>query len=133
MDNNFSVLVGKTVTEIQGGFVGSEEITFSCSDGTMYRMFHSQECCESVSVEDIIGDIDKLIGSVVQSAYVDSNCGNNCDGFSGTDDDEEQQWTFYRITTMNGETVTIRWYGTSNGYYSIDVSFVKLKTSKLLN
>ena len=126
MDTNFSSLVGKTITEIQGGFAGSEAIVFSCSDDTIYRMYHSQQCCESVSVQDIVGDMDRLIGWVVQSAYVDSNCGNNCDGFSGTD--EVQQWTFYRITTMNGETVTIRWYGTSNGWYSMDVSFAQLLT-----
>ena len=125
MDTNFSSLVGKTITEIQGGFAGSEAIVFTCSDGSMYRMYHAQQCCESVSVEDMVGDIHRLIGSVVQSAYVDSN-GVDCDGFSGSD--EEQQWTFYRITTMNGETVTIRWYGTSNGYYSTDVSFVQLLT-----
>ena len=119
MHVDFSSLVGKTITEIEGGFDGSEAIVFTCSDGTMYRMFHSQDCCESVSVEDIVGDIEKLIGSVVQSAYADSNYTDSGDG--------DEKWTFYRITTMNGETVTIRWYGTSNGYYSTDVSFVELR------
>ena len=40
-------------------------------------------------------------------------------------------WTFYTIRT-NKVTITLRWCGESNGYYSVDVDTLRAKDSKAM-
>jgi hypothetical protein len=115
-------LAGKTLTEIVGG-VGDEQITFIADDGTSWRMFHSQDCCESVSVEDIAGDFSDLIGSPILQAE-ESESDENPPGVKPESQDSFT-WTFYKLATAKGY-VTIRWYGESNGYYSESVDFTRI-------
>jgi hypothetical protein len=92
-------------------------------------MEHRQDCCESVSIEDICGDLQDLIGSEIVDAYESTNEDAKPAGYiSPVSDytDDSETWTFYRIATAKG-TVTIRWYGTSNGYYSVGVDFFRAK------
>jgi hypothetical protein len=111
------MLVGKTLVKINNS---NDEIRFYTKEGRVYLMHHQQDCCESVSVEDIVGDLDDLIGSPVITASEDTSNDNP------NDITKEYQdcftWTFYNIATQKGH-VTIRWYGESNGYYSERVDF----------
>ena len=117
----FNTLVGKTIVEITGAEVGSEEIIFTCDNGTKFIMYHSQDCCESVNVQDICGDINDLINSPIIKASEDTNSDKNPDGIE-IECQDSFTWTFYNIATKKGH-VTIRWYGESNGYYSESVDF----------
>lgn len=86
-------------------------------EGRKYNLFHQQQCCEGVWLEDIIGDLNDLVGSpilVAEERFEEGNPPENaCEG------DSDQGWTFYELRTLKG-SVTLRFYGGSNGYYSID-------------
>lgn len=121
---SISEIEGKTAIKIDGN-VGDDKLTFTFSDGSQYQFYHAQDCCESVSIEDIIGDLQDLIGApLLQAEEIESTepaCTqqqyDNCDSFT---------WTFYKFATIKGH-VTVRWYGSSNGWYSERVSFKRLR------
>lgn len=119
----FAELKGKTITKIEGLEEGSESVNFYTSDGKHYRMFHSQECCESVEIDDVCGDIKDLIGSPIRLAE-ERTSETNPDGVEKKYQDSFT-WTFYTLATQKGY-VDIRWYGESNGYYSEGVDFVDI-------
>lgn len=125
---NIRDLVGKTFDEVVN--VNDEEIQFRSKEGPSYHMYHSQDCCESVSVEDICGDLSDLAGTPIITASEEVSSNENPEG-SPTPEwrNESWTWTFYRISTIKG-TVVIRWYGSSNGYYSESVSVGVLDFSK---
>lgn len=110
----FETLLGKTIRSIRGG-KDSDQLTFITTENEEYRMEHEQDCCESVAIEDIAGDLQDLIGLPLLQAEEVSNAADNPRDESGT-------FTFYKLGTNKGR-VTIRWYGESNGYYSEGVSF----------
>lgn len=115
-----NVLLGKTITEIRGAEKGGEEIIFVCDDDTVYKMYHSQDCCESVYIDDVVGDISDLIRSpILEAEEIESRDGENRDG------NDSYTWTFYKLATIKG-SVTIKWYGSSNGYYSESVDFTQI-------
>ena len=115
-------LVNKTISVIEGMKKGSKIVGFGCTDGTVFYMHHVRDCCESVEIEDIVGDVTDLIGTTILTA--------NENVSKGGSDEECSTWTatHYDIATIKGN-VTIRWYGSSNSYYSESVDFSILKSS----
>lgn len=109
-------VVGKTIVEIRGANNGSDHLSFLFNDGSRMLMYHPQQCCEIVSIDDICGDIVDICGSPILKAEEVTNRQNPRD-----DEDRSYQWTFYKFATIVGY-VDIKWYGVSNGYYSESVS-----------
>lgn len=67
MNAKFEELKGKTITKIEGMGKDSIYIEFFCSEGTKYVMDHNQDCCESVYVEDVCGDVGVLFNRFIQT------------------------------------------------------------------
>lgn len=117
---DFSSLKGLTLKAVQHNNEGewNEEILFITTEGKTYRMCHHQDCCESVNVESIVGDLNDLVGSEILIAKKVTNSEDaRPSGYI-----ESFTWTFYKLATIKGY-VDIRWFGESNGYYSEDVDF----------
>ena len=87
-DVNISEFVGKTFIKIEGG-KQDEELKFYTDDGDVYIMYHDQDCCESVYVEDITGDFEDLIGK--------PNVGAEEISQDKPHASESGTWTFYKI------------------------------------
>lgn len=116
-DNHVDVseMLNQTFTSVRAD---NETVTFE-NDKVRYVLYHEQDCCESVVVEEIIGDLDDLENLPLLIAREDSNA----DG-EDLPSEESYTWTFYNFATYKGY-VTIRFLGTSNGYYSEDVQCMK--------
>lgn len=112
-------LIGKTLVSVTRGDAEDcgDFIDFTTAEGQRFRMYHAQDCCESVTIEDICGDLKDLECKIIDASE-ESNC-------EDTDKYGSETWTFYKIQSERG-SVTIRWYGESNGYYSEEVDFVEV-------
>jgi len=118
---NVQDILGLTLISIEKNDSPSM-LTFRTSCNKTYIMYHEQDCCEDVSLEDICGDLKDLLGSPITLAEESSSSLTEQGEYP---DDESSTWTFYKFATIKGY-VDIRWCGTSNGYYSETVDFVKV-------
>lgn len=109
--HDISILQSKTLVSCERGFNEGygEYVLFVCTDNTGYVMYHDQSCCENVYIESIVGDLSDLVGTEILVAEERQDHGEK--------DYDSFTWTFYTLRTIKG-SVDIRWYGTSNGYYS---------------
>ena len=107
----FHEFVGHTIANIERSH---DELIFTLSDGEKYKLYHDQDCCESVWLEDVTGEFDDLIGSPILKADEVTNSQDDPEGAEVEHKEwrDSFTWTFYHIVTFKGE---------SNGYYSESV------------
>ena len=120
MYDDINKMVGKVMVSVEN--IDDEVLCFIDSDGVKYEFYHEQDCCESVTINDICGDLNDLVHSPILVA--EEVTGVGFEPLSSYD--ESFTWTFYKFSTIKG-SVTVRWYGASNGYYSESVHFRILK------
>lgn len=114
---SIEMLLNKTLISIEQD--GNDELYFLTAEGDKFKMYHEQDCCESVWLEETIGDLEDLIGSPLLMAEEVIERSPESDNY------ESATWTFYKFATIKGY-VTLRWVGESNGYYSESVNFRKV-------
>ena len=95
----------------------NDEITFKTNDDRVFKLYHSQECCESVVINNIKGELDDLLGSPILKVEKWINKRDN------------ETWTLYKLETETS-IVEITWLGESNGYYSESVDFCEVTKPK---
>jgi hypothetical protein len=113
-------MVGRTFSEITGEFNDSE-VCFKSTDGFTFKFYHEQDCCESVYLEDITGNLNDLLNTPILLAEERHNHDNPPEEYT-----ESHTWTFYEFRTIKA-SVTLRWLGESNGYYSESVDLMITK------
>lgn len=111
-------IIGEVLTRIDHVTSDGDitELHFATESGKEFRMYHCQDCCEWVRVEDVAGELDDLIGAPILQAEEVTKEAEDGEYY------ESATWTFYKFATIKG-SVTIRWLGESNGYYSETVDF----------
>ena len=109
-------MLGKTFVQVSGA-VGNFDLLFETANGERFMFSHQQDCCERVDINDIVGDLEDLVGEPLLMA-------EEVEGAIPVDFQEEDHdsvtWTFYKFATRKGY-VDVRWLGESNGYYSESV------------
>lgn len=120
----FSELKGRTLTKID---VSVDTMEFHTDKNEVYELYHEQDCCESVTIEDICGDLlDLLEEPILLAEEIIHEQDVNPEGVIIPKYQDSFTWTFYKLSTIKG-SVAIRWHGDSNGYYSEKVDFRKIK------
>jgi hypothetical protein len=116
-----------TTEQALRNMVGSIFPTVVVNDGELifenaterYVFSHHQDCCESVYIESVVGDINDLVNTPILIA--EESSGDTPADHVFEYEPESYTWTFYKFATFKGY-VDIRWLGTSNGYYSESVN-----------
>lgn len=120
----FNKMLGQMMTEVSVNS-NNDELKFTSSNGKVCKFLHYQNCCESVGIEDICGDLNDLVGFPLLIAEEVDSLENFNKSRSVPEDsyyNNNGTWTFYKFATNKG-SMTVRRLGVSNGYYSESVSY----------
>lgn len=103
---------GKTVLDVQ--VLKNDVIIFHIVDDQeqkfCFEMYHRRDCCESVHIHDIVGDLKDLIGQKIVLAEERVDTSETIEPPIDRDYVESFTWTFYEIR-CNAASVTISWFG----------------------
>ena len=110
------VLVGQNLSSVKEA---GEAVVFTLTDGRRYKLYHESDCCESVDLEEVDGNLTDLHG-LVTVAMSEEEAGESTH-------DDSCTITTIRIATETA-TVTMTWRGESNGYYRETPTFEEMNS-----
>lgn len=122
-----ATLVSARTVSIDSDDESEDRLVFETAHGDVWQWYHARDCCEVVWIEDVCGHLDDLVGQpILLAEEVISTKSRDAPGWRRQSGDRERgepgdTWTFYKFATIKG-SVTVRWMGESNGYYSERVS-----------
>ncbi len=95
-------MLGKTFVKVVGS-VDGHEILFETAQGEQFLFAHRQDCCETVRINDITGDLEDLVGEPLLIS-------EEVKGATEPDGEhyESYSYTFYKFATRKGY-VDVRW------------------------
>lgn len=117
-------ILGQTPLEVEMK-EGEEVAVIRTVEGNELLLQYEHDCCASCKIVQIDGDPKDLLGAplVMAEVITGESLGFNEDlDENGRDTSEDRwgdshTWTFVKFATVKGY-VTLRWYGSSNSYYS---------------
>ena len=113
-------LFGRKVKSVTGCHKGSEYMEICFTDG-LKAIFEPANYMANVEIEDVNGDPQGMVGNLITLVEVISDL-----------DSANNTWTYYRFATLDGY-IDIRWFGSSNGYYSEKVNwYIKDENDEIL-
>jgi hypothetical protein len=122
-------LDGRTVKNV---YVSDDAFTLEIDDVNypFVHFYHRQSCCEDVKIEDIVGGkLSELVGQkMYHCELVEQD--NEDSSFVAKEDVNyitSATWSFLKLNTLK-DSITVRWWGESNGYYSETISIYGFKT-----
>lgn len=113
----------RRIKSITGLHQTSESVIITFEDGSYLEQRHSQDCCETVFVEQVDGNPNKHIGAIAHELIEKVLTKDEMDPADLPEYTESITATFYTLKTSKGY-LDWRWYGESNGYYSEDVDCI---------
>ncbi len=123
----FKPILGKTIVDVNKT---DDSLFFTTLCGMKFVMRHDQDCCEHVYIVDINGDLGDLLNHpvLVAEARYSDDAAPSADPLENAygHDVDSWTWTFIELATIKG-SVTVRWFGSSNGYYSETADLYEIK------
>jgi hypothetical protein len=112
--DKFKDLVGRKIKSIS---VHPYEVHFELDKGERYRLYHSQDCCETVGVNGVFGDISSIVGGDVTQAIEEVFSDHDPEGYVREEKeyrDYSYTWSIFKLVTTYGK-LEIRFWGNPTG------------------